>query len=706
MKKSLLLLLSWAITSCMAYAQCSSERYLKKTFPAARTYEDVLYNRSLALQGACLLETNIDTNEYRLDIYEPIGDSLQQRPCIVYAHGGAFLIGDKRMIPIDSFCFKMAMYGFVVVSIDYRKCFNVLSTESAIRAVYRAVQDMKAAIRFVKSHAHWLRIDTNMIIAAGNSAGAIMALHTAYADEHERAMLPATYSLPNLGCLECSGNNYPGIGKPRAVLNFWGAIIDTLIIHAGDVPMFAVHGSADNIVFPEYASPFGYPAFPPLYGSAPISRRMNNVGVINEFHYLLGFPHEPWLFTSPLYVDTFAQWASEFLYRTVLKTTPIIIAPATACTRDTFVCSAAFHEGSHYCWEVIGGTIISSANHEIKIVWHTPGIGTIRLREKNLYDALSEEVSKQIPVYSKPDADAGNDHHICQNDSAFLVGTGGIYYQWIPYEYIIGSTTSTPIVFPPNNKEYILRVFNGFCYDYDTVNITVYPLPSLVTKGDISICRGDTGIVEVVAPTSHVIWQPAAGLLDTQALSTMAFPAYTTIYSVTIVDSNGCMASDSITVFVHDPPHIPVINQYQDLLITVSGYTYQWYLNDSLLKQFTQSVIQPPANGYYRVVISNQVGCSATSDSYYYETASVISPSSNQDVHVYPNPTHGYIMLSSKNSIYCFSATLLDITGKVLWQKENIPRVEILDLSSLSGSMFLLYIRTEKGNYIQKIIKH
>jgi dienelactone hydrolase len=686
-------------------AQCVSNRYLERIFPSARTYEDLPYNQCLQLQGACLDENNSDTVEYKMDVYEPVGDVMQKRPCIVYAHGGAFLLGDRRMVPIDSFCHKMAMRGYVVVSIDYRKCFNVASTESAVRAVYRAVQDMKAAIRYVKENAGWLRIDTNMIFAAGNSAGSIMAVHAAYADEAERVLMPATFTQPDLGCLECSGNNYAGEGKPKAVLNFWGAIVDTLAINAGDVPMFSVHGSADNLVFPEYASPFSYPAFPPLYGSGPMTRRMNNVGVVNEFHYMIGLPHEPWLFTSPLYVDTFSLWASEFLHRELLKPKPVITANATACTRDTFTYSATYHDGSQYCWNVQGGIIVSQIANEVKVIWNTTGNGILAVTEKNLYDAVSDVVTKQITVNPKPFADAGSDKAICINDSVQLSGSGGNQFLWTPYNYIIGSITNSPVVFPKNTSEYVLRVFNGFCYDYDTVNIVVNPLPVIVSKGDVNICSGDTGVIEIET-TGNVVWQPSLGLQNANAQLTNTFPENTTAYIVIVTENNNCVNMDTVRVFVRDYPPVPVINEYENLLSTVSGFSYQWYRNDTLLTGFNNNVIQVNESGNYTVKISNQYGCSKTSETYLFEVPSGIFETAVHGLNIFPNPSAGRFTIYLENNNAEFSVFIYDVTGSIVLKQENIFRTTTIDISGLPQSVFFIHVKENDRHFIRKMVKY
>ena len=177
MNRCLLSLFAFSIFSVsITLAQCQQERYLQRIFTSSRTQSNTVYITSPTLVTPCSIENLTANLPYSLDVYEPDNDTLTNRPCIVYAHGGAFLIGDKRIIPVDRFCYQMAERGFVMVSIDYRKCFNTISTNSAERAVYRAVQDFKAALRWVHFNAQMIGVDTNLIFGGGNSSGSIMAI--------------------------------------------------------------------------------------------------------------------------------------------------------------------------------------------------------------------------------------------------------------------------------------------------------------------------------------------------------------------------------------------------------------------------------------------------------------------------------------------------------------------------------------------------
>lgn len=687
------------------HAQCYSNRYLSEIFTSTRTYENVLYNKPLQLQGACLIESNTDTAEYFLDVYEPDNDTLQKRPVIVYAHGGAFLIGDRRMEPIEEFCYRMAKRGFVVVSIDYRKCFNVLSPDGAIRAVYRSVQDMKAAIRFVKNNAATYKIDTNMVFAGGNSAGSIMAIHAAYADESERTSLPATYNNPDLGCLECSGNNFIAEGKPKALLNFWGAIVDTTLIRNNNVPMLSVHGMADVLVFPDLATPFSYPAFPPLYGSEPMVQQLNRLGIESEFHFIPGVGHEPWLFNCPCYVDSITDWAGSFLHRVMLQPkTPQVNFNSTICENDTIVFTVTnANTASKYCWNIQGGNVVEANTNEseIKIYFSSPTAASIAVNEKNIYDAISEIKTYNFNVNEKPIADAGNDLSICKGDTASLEAIGGNTFEWVNLNWMRNINSRNPIVFPPADEVYVLKTENSFCSNYDTMIVQVKNLPSAITKGRLNICKGDTAQINAFG-TGNVSWQPTTFLSNSNNDTTTAFPLSTSQY-ILIAEESNCFAKDTLTVQVNDYPAIPEIIQSDNFLTTVSGFQYQWYRNDSLIDNSNFNILPLIQNAIYRVGITNAFGCTTFSESFFYELPSGIIESSNALFEVIPNPSLGNFkieMVEAQPSVIMIT----DAQGKNILQSKVQEKIVHFNANNFAKGIYFIKIINQEKYFIQKLI--
>lgn len=398
-----------------AQESCTNNRYLSQNFTVTRT-DNIPYGNAPALiYPPYVSETSTYNKQLVLDLYLPDTDTLTKRPAIVMAFGGAFLLGWKQQPQLVDFCNALASRGYVVASIDYRLGFNPANTNTAIRAVYRAAQDLKAAIRFLKLNAATYGIDTNYVYAGGNSAGGVSALHAAYVSEAERAASPlmaVTYtgglfnSWPNLGCVECSGNNlgqppYNISGTPDLVINLWGAIADLNFIQSpSDAPVISFHGQNDNIVLPDVGAPFSYPLFPALYGSIAIADRCNDVGIMNELH-LFDAGHEVWIDPdAALYIQ---EHTATFLYEYLKPATPVISGPATVCAGSTANYSVPAAANHTFCWSVQGGTILTNpANtNTIAVQWGAePGTITVRKINRNLYesDAATLNVNMTTPT--------------------------------------------------------------------------------------------------------------------------------------------------------------------------------------------------------------------------------------------------------------------------------------------------------------------
>jgi acetyl esterase/lipase len=94
----------------------------------------------------------------KLDIYLPEGDG--PFPLIINVHGGGFMMGDKSN-PAEADTFLAN--GYAVASIDYR-----LSGEATAPA---QIQDLKAAVRWLRANAQQVNLDPERFAAFGQSAG-------------------------------------------------------------------------------------------------------------------------------------------------------------------------------------------------------------------------------------------------------------------------------------------------------------------------------------------------------------------------------------------------------------------------------------------------------------------------------------------------------------------------------------------------------
>jgi acetyl esterase/lipase len=153
-----------ALLACLAVLQTQAQtRYLDEVFDDVTVTSDVVYGENItvipALQGMPPMMEDL-----KLDIYEPTGDTEDNRPLLLAFHTGNFLppyinggaLGTKTDNYIVEMCTRYAKMGYVVASVDYRLGWNPLAgtqeerTIQLIQAAYRGVQDSRTAVRFFR----------------------------------------------------------------------------------------------------------------------------------------------------------------------------------------------------------------------------------------------------------------------------------------------------------------------------------------------------------------------------------------------------------------------------------------------------------------------------------------------------------------------------------------------------------------------------
>jgi len=275
----------------------SQTRYLDEIFDEVTITEDVVYGNAPDLPFIFLFEWNTYDIDLDMDIYEPTGDTLTNRPVIIFIHSGAFFTGYNEADDVVALSIASAKRGYVAVSMNYRLGLNIISSYSGERAVYRGVQDASGAVRYLREFHQDYGIDYENIFVWGTSAGSFIGLHLAFTEDDERP--ESTFGGvidPDLGCIDCEGNDYAHDSKPKAVISCWGAIGDLdWIDQENNTPTIMFHGTLDLVV------PFdsGYPftidiALPYVYGSNLIHDRLNELNIENELYVEESEGHEYW----------------------------------------------------------------------------------------------------------------------------------------------------------------------------------------------------------------------------------------------------------------------------------------------------------------------------------------------------------------------------------------------------------------------------
>ncbi len=294
MKYLLLILFLYVSTSAF------SQRYLTFLYPQLDSLIGGVY-------GTAVNSLSVNQN-LLFDFYAPNLDSLQQRPLIIYIHGGGFTSGTRSYPSIKLLCRKMAMKGYAVANIDYRldPTFNVYASTTDRRAMTDAMHDAKQAIRYFKANAALFKLDTNKIFIGGESAGAITAMMASYVDKQAEM---TTYPMANPNNPVGSTANSAFGNDVNATMCLCGAILDTSAIeNENNSPLLWTHGSADNLI--------------PLSLAYNIVIRATNIGLPIQTKLYQGGLHCPWNAGNPnwqTYLDSTINDITTFLYPKVLS---------------------------------------------------------------------------------------------------------------------------------------------------------------------------------------------------------------------------------------------------------------------------------------------------------------------------------------------------------------------------------------------------
>lgn len=278
-------------------------------FVNAQKWVDTTYQ--IAIDRDSIYGTAIDfagnTETLTMDIAYPTNDTPPQhgRPLIVVLYGGAWMGGTKNDLEVQRLMQDFAKRGYVAIAPNYRlgmfqtasawncnlsnlfnvewNCLNAQDTAEWYRAYYRAVQDVKGAIRYIeRKEVGNHQINAQNIFVTGFSAGGFNALGVAFLDhasewksfadamgtaqtpnaiydngcvkkyQWDTSIASMNLQRPNLGSLAGDLNlpTYPH--RIRAVGNFFGGMFYNLLdssTYGTQVPaIYGFHQPNDLIV--------------------------------------------------------------------------------------------------------------------------------------------------------------------------------------------------------------------------------------------------------------------------------------------------------------------------------------------------------------------------------------------------------------------------------------------------------------------------
>lgn len=336
MKNYLSIAVGIALGTAAVAQPCTTTRFAADVFPNVTATTNIVYGSNVAYNGIVTSLT--------LDLYQPTGDVAATRPLIIWAHGGSFVGGTSTDADVDSLSHRFARKGYVCASINYRLGTASFDSVGLIPAVVRAVQDMKASIRYFYKDAattNLYKIDTNNIFIGGSSAGSITALHTEYMKRTCEVNAWITPSaLVTLGGLDGYSGNQCYSTKVKGVIDLCGALARYAYFEPGSTPLCSMHGTSDATV--PYSRGMVNPGIPIMNvdGSRMIYAQSLVAGVQDNFYTWPLAPHVPYAGPSAkavAYMDTTVNFVRDFLIgRMNVTCTPLQPANAAVGTATLY----------------------------------------------------------------------------------------------------------------------------------------------------------------------------------------------------------------------------------------------------------------------------------------------------------------------------------------------------------------------------------
>lgn len=346
MKKLFTIVTCLGLVQAFGQTPCESGRFADDVFENVTVTPNIVYGQNTSWTGS-------NTTLY-VDFYEPTGDVMEKRPLIIWVHGGSFLGGSRTEADMVALSQRFAKKGYACASISYRTGFFPIDSTNSVRAVVRAVQDLKGAIRFFYKDAATddvYRVDTTNIFIGGSSAGAITALHVAYlTEECELFDYLNASQQASLGGLEGSSGNAGYSTKVKGVLNGAGALArySWMDPSEANVPLASVHGTNDGTV--TYNRGIVNPGVPLMYldGSRLLHERACALDMDNQLYTFYGAGHVPYFGGSAAaqaYMDTTVNFYRDFLIRQ-LGCTQTALQPANNMAQEAVLYNATYCDGS------------------------------------------------------------------------------------------------------------------------------------------------------------------------------------------------------------------------------------------------------------------------------------------------------------------------------------------------------------------------
>lgn len=410
--------------------------------------------------------------------------------------------------------------------------------------------------------------------------------------------------------------------------------------------------------------------------------------------------------TPSIQVNNAGTYWVEVTDGTCIKRDSIVVnvtaLPIVNLGNDTTICNNAAlvlnagNTGATFLWNT-NQTTQSIVAYNTSLYWVTVTQGNCSAK-----DSIYIRIPTVLPL------NLGADTNICEGATIRLdfdtVARGRGTYLW-------SNQDTTSVLYVNTAGTYWVTYTAQGCTTTDTINIGIHAAPIVNLGMDVSICNGDSIILDAANSGSTYLWN------DSTTNQTLAVYNAGT-YSVMVTNTNGCSASDSINVSIQALPNATAItttrNGGGNYTFNVSNGTnidrYVWNFGDNSTGNGAPISHSYATNGTYTVsvTISNDCGDTTLMTSVVVDELSIKNIIKEDDVTIYPNPAQDVINISLKNQNNSIEKVIIyNILGQEVMNKtlDITNNATNININNLSAGIYQIMIYTKDGISIKKVDK-
>lgn len=146
-----------------------------------------------------------------------------------------------------------------------------------------------------------------------------------------------------------------------------------------------------------------------------------------------------------------------------------------------------------------------------------------------------------------------SEDRVCLGEPIELAASGAMGYQWINETGSLSNpSTSNPVAHPVATTTYtVVGKDQANCFtDTASIRVVVMPLPTIDAGADVELNPGDSYLLKTIASSDVILytWTPASYLSCSNCPAPETRPSQPMEYTVTVTNSDGCVASDKIAI--------------------------------------------------------------------------------------------------------------------------------------------------------------